>query len=138
MLEQKHLKTGRVIINKYVMADEYADTVNIEFYPTIELCEEFKMFKDFALEDKTLNWELFEENEIPSLYVVRTWNGSYYSFECGIDLCADKEIWLGLERNKLPNFDAVKRELDKKFGDKWKIFTEEYFTKSEWNNRGMV
>jgi len=120
MLEQKHLKIGRVVIS-----DNHSRT---EYYPTIELCEEFKMFKDIALEDKTINWRLFEENEIPSTYVVRTWNGSYYSFECGLDLCADKRIWLGLERNKFDSFDEITRELNKKFGDSWIIQTEEYFS----------
>jgi len=132
-LSHTKLKTGKVIINQYEYEDPYDPSYTntcTEYFPTIENCKEFEGFLDIASEDKNIPWKLFERNEIPSLYTIRSKNEKGSSFECGLDLCDDKQFWLGLDRVKHPNMNRIKRILDEKYGvDKWFICIEEYLTK---------
>jgi hypothetical protein len=66
------------------------------------------------------------EGKLPSLYCVRKHNGTYAQFECGLDLCVNGMIWVGLE-NRGMFFDTINsaiRYLKDRLGE-FEIHTEE-------------
>ena len=82
-------------------------------------------------------------DEIPKLYVIRVWNGSYWGFVTGLDII-DDNIWLGCISLKfgaygeyyLPSayydeWRSIERVLNTvcrdTCGKKWAIFEEEKF-----------
>lgn len=62
------------------------------------------------------------EGKIPALYVIRTWNGDFMSFECGFDLHDDGRFWAN--GNYFDEIEECFVWLQNKFGD-FSIFLEE-------------
>lgn len=86
---------GTLEVYGYTIIENSFDGITVEG-TTIKMGEDnllkevktcFSSFPDCDMNDK-----------LPIHYCVRKWNGQYAEFECGMDLCRNGMIWVGLER----------------------------------------
>ena len=84
--------------------------------------------RDIIIEVKSCvdSYDCDMDGKLPSLYCVRKHDGSYARFECGMDLCRNGMIWVGLE-NRGMFFDTINsafKYLKDRLGE-FEIHTEE-------------
>jgi hypothetical protein len=85
--------------------------------------------RDIVIEVKSCvnNYRNCDMNgKLPALYCVRQHDGSYARFVCGMDLCRNGMIWLGLEGNGIffSNINNALSYLKDRLGE-FEIHTEE-------------
>ena len=85
--------------------------------------------RDIVIEVKSCvnNYRNCDMNgKLPALYCVRKHDGSYRSFVCGMDLCRNGMIWVGLEGNGMffSNINDALSFLKNRLGE-FEIHTEE-------------
>ena len=68
--------------------------------------------RDIIIEVKSCvdRYDCDMDGKLPSLYCVRKHDGNYARFECGMDLCRNGMIWVGLE-NRGMFFDTINSAL---------------------------
>ncbi len=119
------METKDILIYEDAIVYKYCIQVTNEKFPDVEITKEGKLFignkeVEGYLEYKEINGKL------PTRYIIRLWNGSYYGFEGGFDLSKkdDYLFWYSGARFKTIK-DAFKHINDELKTEDWIISLEE-------------
>jgi len=123
------METKDILIYEDTIVHSYCIQVTNEKFPDVEITKEGKLFiGNKEVED----YEEYREklhpyiHKLPTRYVIRLWNGSYYGFEGGFDLSKKDDYLFWYCGNRFKTIkDAFKHISDTLKTEDWIISLEE-------------